>query len=145
MKKDYRITTCINFLLLTFQWPLFRHFFSAGDGIVLVVDSVDVERLWWVKDALWRMVEEVCLQGTPLLVFANKQDLPEALHPDDIKKALRLESVTTLNWRKAFITLNSLSYIYNTCIWDIHCKYVLNIAWLFIIYLFTVIYIAHFP
>lgn len=32
-----------------------------------------------MEDELWRLIEDKGLSGKPLLVFANKQDLPNAL------------------------------------------------------------------
>lgn len=36
------------------------------------------------------MLDEDELKGVPLLVFANKQDLPEAMKADDVSKELGL-------------------------------------------------------
>lgn len=76
--------------------PLWRHYFQSTDAIVFVVDSNDRERMNvpendWASDAkqlmTWLLTTEE-LQGVPVLIFANKQDLPGACGPEDVSTAL---------------------------------------------------------
>jgi ADP-ribosylation factor protein 1 len=59
--------------------PLWRHYYQNTSAMVFVVDSNDRDRLGEVHDELHRMLAEDELRGVPLLVLANKQDLPGAL------------------------------------------------------------------
>ena len=44
------------------------------------------------------MLEEEEVKGLPLLIFANKQDLPEALYESEIVNALDLHSIKNRQW-----------------------------------------------
>lgn len=48
-------------------------------GIIFVVDSNDRDRVGEARDELHRMLNEDELRDALLLVFANKQDLPNAM------------------------------------------------------------------
>ena len=47
------------------------------DGLIFVVDSNDRERIAEARDELNRMLAEDELREAVVLVFANKQDLPQ--------------------------------------------------------------------
>lgn len=49
---------------------------SSSPGIIFVVDSNDRDRVGEARDELHRMLNEDELRDALLLVFANKQDLP---------------------------------------------------------------------
>ncbi|CAG02623.1 unnamed protein product [Tetraodon nigroviridis] len=70
--------------------PLWKSYSRCTDGIIYVVDSVDVDRLEEAKTELHKVTKFVENQGTPLLVIANKQDLPRSLPVADIEKQLAL-------------------------------------------------------
>ncbi|XP_065830102.1 ADP-ribosylation factor 4-like [Oscarella lobularis] len=70
--------------------PLWRHYYENTHGIIYVVDSNDRERLPEAKDELSKMLEEEQLRDSILLVFANKQDLPNALTPSSLTEELGL-------------------------------------------------------
>lgn len=70
--------------------PLWRSYTRCTDGIVFVVDSVDAERLEEAKMELLRSAKSPENVGVPILVLANKQDLPGAKPPDEIEKLLGL-------------------------------------------------------
>ena len=55
-----------------------------------MIDSSDVDRLQSSRAELLTMLSEEELKGVPLLVFANKQDLPGALNPGEISDRLGL-------------------------------------------------------
>ncbi|KAJ2387009.1 Arf GTPase arf1 [Coemansia sp. RSA 2559] len=73
--------------------PLWRHYFQNTQGIIFVVDSNDLDRMNEARDELQRMLNEDELRTAALLVFANKQDLPNALDGDKIREALGLRSL----------------------------------------------------
>ena len=58
--------------------PLWRHYFQNTQGLIFVVDSNDRDRVSEARDELHRMLNEDELRDAVLLVFANKQDLPNA-------------------------------------------------------------------
>lgn len=74
--------------------PLWRHYFQNTQGLIFVVDSNDRERMVEASEELRRMLSEDELSDAILLVIANKQDLPNALSPSEIKQSLKLESLS---------------------------------------------------
>ena len=72
---------------------LWRHYFEGTDGIIFVVDSNDRDRLCIAKDELQKLMAEDCMQDSALLVYANKQDLPQAMSPAEITDKLGLRSL----------------------------------------------------
>uniref|UniRef100_A0A3Q2QXM1 ADP-ribosylation factor 1 n=1 Tax=Fundulus heteroclitus TaxID=8078 RepID=A0A3Q2QXM1_FUNHE len=73
--------------------PLWRHYYTNTQGLIFVVDSNDPERIKEAADELHMQLEEDALRGVPVLVFANKQDLPRAMSASDVTEALRLSAV----------------------------------------------------
>jgi GTPase SAR1 family protein len=52
---------------------------SELQGLIFVVDSNDKDRIAEAREELQRMLNEDELRDAVLLVFANKQDLPQAM------------------------------------------------------------------
>lgn len=67
---------------------LFRHFYQGTDAIVFVIDSSDHERIEENYEEIKKIMRETFLFNTIFLFFANKQDLPNAIKPEEIKKRL---------------------------------------------------------
>ncbi|GFG28417.1 hypothetical protein Cfor_11342 [Coptotermes formosanus] len=76
-----------------------RNYFESTDGLIWVVDSADKRRLDDCRKELHALLTEERLAGATLLVFSNKQDLPGALHAEDIRDILELESIKTHHWQ----------------------------------------------
>ncbi|KAJ8600524.1 hypothetical protein CTAYLR_009216 [Chrysophaeum taylorii] len=77
-------------------WP---NYFDKTDGLVYVVDSADKARIEETSIELSHIIAESTLNNVPLLVFANKQDLLQALEADDIMDALDLTRIRVRPWR----------------------------------------------
>ena len=73
--------------------PLWRHYFQNTQGLIFVVDSNDRDRISEARDELHRMLNEDELRDAVLLVFANKQDLPNAMTAAEITDKLGLHSL----------------------------------------------------
>ena len=58
------------------------NYFENANALIFVVDSSDRRRLQETCDELCHLVIDEKLAGIPLLVFANKQDLLQALPAD---------------------------------------------------------------
>nr|AMK48031.1 putative adp-ribosylation factor 2 [Lupinus angustifolius] len=84
--------------------PLWRHYFQNTQGLIFVVDSNDRDRVVEARDELHRMLNEDELRDAVLLVFANKQDLPNAMNAAEITDKLGLHSLRQRHW-----------YIQSTC------------------------------
>ncbi|KAI7875856.1 ADP-ribosylation factor [Lichtheimia hyalospora FSU 10163] len=78
--------------------PLWRHYFQNAKGVVFVVDSNDRERISAACDELQRMLNEDEFQDVVLLVFANKQDLPNAMNVAEITDAMELHFLRDREW-----------------------------------------------
>ncbi|KAI4822165.1 hypothetical protein KUCAC02_007724 [Chaenocephalus aceratus] len=78
--------------------PLWRHYFQNTQAVVFVVDSNDRERIGEAKEELMRMLAEDELADAKLLVFANKQDLPNAMNAAEITDKLALHTLCNRNW-----------------------------------------------
>ncbi|KAH1003065.1 hypothetical protein HUJ05_011011 [Dendroctonus ponderosae] len=76
----------------------FHHFSLRARGLIFVVDSNDRERIGEAKDELMRMLAEDELRDAVLLIFANKQDLPNAMNAAEITDKLGLHSLRNRNW-----------------------------------------------
>eukprot|EP00999_Lentomonas_sp_LEN2_P000551 NODE_1551_length_816_cov_392.370102_g1503_i0.p2 GENE.NODE_1551_length_816_cov_392.370102_g1503_i0~~NODE_1551_length_816_cov_392.370102_g1503_i0.p2 ORF type:complete len:183 (+),score=50.96 NODE_1551_length_816_cov_392.370102_g1503_i0:61-609(+) len=78
--------------------PLWRHYFQNTNGVIFVVDSNDRERAGQARDELQKMLSEEELRDAVLLVFANKQDLPNAMSTAEVTDKLGLHSLRQRNW-----------------------------------------------
>lgn len=75
-----------------------KNYFSGTSALVWVVDSADVKRLEEVSIELSVVTEDPSLSGVPILVFANKQDLPSAVAPNDLCDRLGLWALRDRVW-----------------------------------------------
>jgi len=64
--------------------PYWKNYYQNTDAIVYLVDSVDKRRIDEASEELAGLMEEADLAGVPVLVFANKQDLLNAMTAADI-------------------------------------------------------------
>jgi len=85
--------------------PLWRHYYQNTQGIIFVVDSNDKDRIDdssgaenSAKEELHRMLSEDELRDAVLLVFANKQDLPNAMSVNEITERLGLNQLRGRQW-----------------------------------------------
>ena len=79
--------------------PLWRHYFHNSQGLIFVVDSNDIGRIDTARDVLHSLLEEDELRDAVLLVYANKQDLPNSIKPSELGNRLRLNTITNRPWQ----------------------------------------------
>ena len=77
---------------------LWDKYYAESHAVIYIVDSSDHERLDESKDAFDKMIVSEALEGVPLLLLANKQDLPEVISVQDLKSMLK-ESVPKMGER----------------------------------------------
>jgi signal recognition particle receptor subunit beta len=77
---------------------LWRHYYQNTQGIIFVVDSNDRERVAEAHQELSRLLQEHELSDAALLVFANKQDLPNSYKLAELTEKLGLQNLTTRKW-----------------------------------------------
>ena len=73
--------------------PLWRHSYQNTQGLIFVVDSNDSDRVDAARDEMHRMLNEDELRDAVLLVFANKQDLPNAMSAAEMTDKLGLHGL----------------------------------------------------
>ncbi|KAH0793358.1 ADP-ribosylation factor-like protein 1 [Histomonas meleagridis] len=78
--------------------PYWRLYFKDINGIVFVVDSADKERINICNSELHALLKEEELKGIPLIVLANKQDLEDAMKPEEVSQKLDLSSIKDRDW-----------------------------------------------
>jgi signal recognition particle receptor subunit beta len=67
-------------------------------GLIFVVDSNDRDRIDVAKGELDGLLGQDELRDAPLLVFANKQDLPNAMSTSEMAEKLGLHSLRQRPW-----------------------------------------------
>uniref|UniRef100_A0A8R1HMW4 Uncharacterized protein n=2 Tax=Caenorhabditis japonica TaxID=281687 RepID=A0A8R1HMW4_CAEJA len=77
---------------------LWKYYFPNTTTLVFVVDSSDRERIPEVKEELYSLLEEPELAQAHLLVFANKQDMPNAITPNELSNKLDLPAIKNRQW-----------------------------------------------
>lgn len=78
--------------------PQWTNFYKDAGGVVFVVDSGDSERVQEAREEIQEMLKAEELQGVPLLVFANKKDLPDALPTSELSQRLGLDDMKKRRW-----------------------------------------------
>ena len=71
---------------------LWNHYYDGCDGIIYVVDSSDVDRMDIAREELHKLMSNDLLRNATLLVYANKQDLPNALSASQLAEKLDLSN-----------------------------------------------------
>ncbi|CAN7990899.1 unnamed protein product [Ixodes hexagonus] len=87
-------------------WPNFLH---DTNVLVYVVDSADTKRLRCAAHEFQRVLQDERLKRVPVLVLANKQDLPGATNVEDIASTLGLEELRRRNFRVHILPLQMTS------------------------------------
>ncbi|WKY11684.1 hypothetical protein Q1695_003337 [Nippostrongylus brasiliensis] len=77
---------------------LYKCNFVSAKCFIFVVDCTDRARMHWIRDEIQELVQDRLRRGVPLLIYANKQDLPDALTPEEIEKALDLQKIRDRQW-----------------------------------------------
>ena len=78
--------------------PLWRHYYQNTEGLIFVVDSNDKDRIDAAREELQKMLQEDELKDSVVLVFANKQDLPNAMSAPEVTEMLGLHNLRMRKW-----------------------------------------------
>ena len=78
--------------------PLWKHYFNGSEGLIYVIDSSDRSRFAEAKDELDWILQSDEMVGVPLVVLANKQDLPNAASTSEIMSKLQLNGLRNRPW-----------------------------------------------
>ncbi|KAF7491345.1 ADP-ribosylation factor 6 [Sarcoptes scabiei] len=80
--------------------PLWRHYYTGTQGLIFVVDSTDRDRIDEARHELHKIVNDREMRDVIILVFANKQDIKDAMKPTEIqdKLGLTMNNFRQRNW-----------------------------------------------
>merc|ERR1719296_206388 len=78
--------------------PLWRHYYQGTNGLIYVVDSNDRDRSEDAREDLTKMLNEDEMRDAVVLVFANKQDLPNAMTAAEVTEKLGLQQMRNRQW-----------------------------------------------
>jgi len=79
--------------------PYWRNYFNSTDAIIYVIDAADRRRMEETGIELQQILDEESLAGVPLLIYANKQDLINALSQAEITAGLNLHAIRDRQWQ----------------------------------------------
>ncbi|CAL1531557.1 unnamed protein product [Lymnaea stagnalis] len=77
---------------------LWRHYYVNTEGLFFIVDSADVSRMTEASEELFGIAKSPEMQGVPVVVVANKQDLPGALSTAEVADRLKLRELRDRKW-----------------------------------------------
>lgn len=78
--------------------PLWRHYYQGTNALIFVVDSNDRERVEESREELQQMLQEDEMRDAVVMVFANKQDLPNAMTTTELSEKLGLRNLGDREW-----------------------------------------------
>ena len=77
---------------------LWQHYFENTQGLIYVVDSNDAERLEEARESLHMILQDESMRDVPVLIYANKMDLPNAMTVPQISERLGLLCLRDRKW-----------------------------------------------
>merc|ERR1712224_1044221 len=72
---------------------LWRHYYQGTQGLIFVIDSSDRDRIEDAREELTKMLADEEMKDAVLLIFANKQDLPNAMNTHEVSEKLSMQNV----------------------------------------------------
>ncbi len=67
---------------------LWKHYYEGAKGVIFVIDAADRPRAAEAREEFQKVLLDPDLSQTKILIFANKQDLPNAMKAKEIRDAL---------------------------------------------------------
>ncbi|CAF1509867.1 unnamed protein product [Rotaria sp. Silwood1] len=79
---------------------LWGNYYRTTTGIIFVIDSSDKTRILVAREELQQLLShpDVLKRNIPILFFANKMDIRDALSDVGVSSALTLENITNKSW-----------------------------------------------
>lgn len=78
--------------------PLWRHYYAGTQALIFVVDSNDRDRIEEARQELMRIINDREMKDVVLLVFANKNDLPNVMDVAEVTEKLGLARLRERVW-----------------------------------------------
>jgi small GTP-binding protein len=67
--------------------PLWRHYYTGTQGLIFVVDCADRDRIDEARQELHRIINDREMRDAIILIFANKQDLPDGEYSSNYRES----------------------------------------------------------
>merc|ERR1719223_1719901 len=77
---------------------LWRYYYQNTQGLIFVVDSNDRDRIEDAREEIAKILSEDEMRDAVVLVFANKQDLPNSMPAAAVIEKLGLQSMQKRQW-----------------------------------------------
>ncbi|KAF5814076.1 putative small GTP-binding protein [Helianthus annuus] len=77
---------------------MWRYYYRNTHALIFVVDSNNRKRIYQARNELHRLLKEDELSDATILVFANKQDLPDAMNVSEVADKLKLHTISQRRW-----------------------------------------------
>eukprot|EP01084_Bolivina_argentea_P241352 405208_1 len=78
---------------------MYHHYYADTQFVIFVIDSNDKDRICDAKDILHKMFAEDTLKYAKFLIFANKQDLKNAVSVQEITDKLDVNNISNRMWK----------------------------------------------
>ena len=78
--------------------PLWQHYFQNSEGLIYIVDSNDPERFAEASEELQSIVTDDRMRGVPVMMLANKQDLPHSRNVSEVTEKLGMHNLKDRAW-----------------------------------------------
>ncbi|KAF8517197.1 ADP-ribosylation factor [Hysterangium stoloniferum] len=96
---------------------LWKYYFNGTEGLIFVIDSNDRDRIVEARNELHSLLQADELRNTLLLIFANKQDLPEAMSASELTDKLGLQGLRNHTWYIQSVCAKSGEGLYEGLEW----------------------------
>mmetsp|Transcript_44940 Transcript_44940/g.71114 ORF Transcript_44940/g.71114 Transcript_44940/m.71114 type:complete len:183 (+) Transcript_44940:59-607(+) len=77
---------------------LWRYYYENTQGLIFVIDSNDRDRIEDAREELMKILSEDEMRDAAVLVFANKQDLPNSMTAAEVTEKLGLRRIQQRRW-----------------------------------------------
>merc|ERR1712196_19065 len=77
---------------------LWRYYYENTQGLIFVVDSNDRDRIEDAREELMNILSEEEMRDAAVVVFANKQDLPNSMTAAEVSDKLGLRNMQNRRW-----------------------------------------------
>lgn len=78
--------------------PTWKTYFVNSHALIMVVDSADRDRMDLAREELHAILQSDDLHDACVLVFANKQDLKDAVSAAELSEGLALHAIREHDW-----------------------------------------------
>ncbi len=82
---------------------IWDEYVKNADAVIFMIDSADRERFPEAKREFWK-IANILKPGTPLLILANKADLPNAASIFEIIEYFEIQKLQGVNWQVMWVS-----------------------------------------